>query len=174
MEIWKSVIGYEGRYEVSNLGRVRSLNRKTAHKNFVAYRKGKVMSQSLDKDGYLLLRLCNGRCLMKKVHRLVAMAFIPNPKNKPCINHIDNNPSNNHVNNLEWVTYKENSIYRDKQGRNGSWRRYRPVIQFTVDNKKIAEYKSIKSAVHETGIVTISDALKGRQHTAGGYIWEYK
>lgn len=174
MEDWKPVVGYEGRYEVSSLGRVRSLDRKTAHKAYTAYREGKMLCQSPDKDGYMLLRMCKGRCIIKRVHRLVAQAFIPNPENKPCINHIDNNPSNNNVENLEWVTYKENAAHRDKQGRNGADKRSRPVTQLTICGKKIADYNSIKEAMVTTKIKTIGDALKGRQHTAGGYKWEYK
>ena len=100
-EIWKDVVGYEGMYQVSNLGRVKSLR--------IRRHKDGIMTTKVRKNGYvfIFLRLNNKR-IWKSVHRLVAEAFILNPKNKPQIDHIDGNPSNNIVTNLRWVTAKEN------------------------------------------------------------------
>lgn len=107
-EIWKDVRGYEGYYKVSNLGRVRSNN--------------KILKSSLQKCGnycrYRVNLYLDGNIKMYKVHRLVAQAFIKNPLNKPQVNHKDNNPLNNKINNLEWVTNYENIIYCKNQRRN--------------------------------------------------------
>ena len=102
-EIWKPIKDFEGYYEVSNIGRVRSLNYKRTGKE-------KILTNIEDYKGYLEVVLTkNGKRKQFKVHRLVAEAFIPNPENKPCIDHINTIKSDNRVENLRWVTYKENS-----------------------------------------------------------------
>ena len=96
-EIWKDVVGYEGLYEVSSLGRVKSVKR------------NKILSQKHNWDGYLRIQLWrNNKNKYVSIHRLVAEAFIENPNTKPFINHIDGNKQNNKVDNLEWCTQKEN------------------------------------------------------------------
>lgn len=98
-EIWRDIDGYEGLYQVSNFGRVKSFHRSEEL----------ILTPAYDKDGYYVLVLKrNGSKQNVKVHRLVATAFIPNPDGKPQVNHIDGNPQNNHVDNLEWVTGHEN------------------------------------------------------------------
>lgn len=106
-EIWKSIAGYNGSYQVSNFGRVRSLPRKINH-NRKGLRNwdGRILSQESMSRGYK--RVMFGDRKRYLVHRLVAAAFIPNKENKPCVNHIDGNPQNNCVNNLDWCTYSEN------------------------------------------------------------------
>ena len=101
IEIWKPITDYVGYYEVSNLGNVRSIDRVIVMKNNMRRKiKSKTLSQSNDKDGYLQLQLNkNGNGKQFKVHRLVGEAFLPNPKNKPQINHIDGIKTNNHVKN---------------------------------------------------------------------------
>ena len=102
-EIWKPIKEFEGYYEVSNMGRVRSLNYKRTGKK-------KILKNIEDHKGYLEVGLTkNGKRKQFKVHRLVAEAFIPNPENKPCIDHINTVKNDNRVENLRWVTYKENS-----------------------------------------------------------------
>lgn len=111
-EIWKPIIGYEGFYEISNYGRVRSYYKKNGRtiSNIPRLLKGKV-----DKDGYIEYSLSNnGVQKFKRGHRLVMENFTSNPENKPQVNHIDGNKSNNHINNLEWVTQQENTLHAYK------------------------------------------------------------
>ena len=112
MELWKDVRGYEGIYQVSNLGNVKSLDREISFVRNgidVTYIKtGKQLSLVVGNHGYVICSLCGKTYL---VHRLVAQAFIPNDNNLPCINHKDENPLNNCVENLEWCTYKHNNEY---------------------------------------------------------------
>ncbi len=107
-EIWEDVEGYEGLYEVSNFGRVKS---------FAKSRKGRILTPSFEKTGYTRVILSKD-CDHKKfsIHRLVAMAFVPNPEDKPEVNHIDGNKLNNYFENLEWVTTSENQKHSLKIG----------------------------------------------------------
>ena len=108
-EIWKDVVGYEGLYQVSNIGNVRSLDKYDSGKKFWP---GRVMKLIVDKDGYLIVGLRKDRkSKLHKVHRLVAAAFIENPHNFPEVNHIDENKQNNYMENLEWCTTRYNVTY---------------------------------------------------------------
>jgi len=110
-EEWRSVVGYEGLYEVSNMGRVRSLKECRGKSNII-------LKHNIN-NGYSHIDLYkNSSRQHSKIHRLVAQAFIPNPENKYDVNHIDSNRSNNIISNLEWVTRKENMEHCIKMGRN--------------------------------------------------------
>ena len=119
LEEWKDIEEYEGMYQVSNYGNVKSLARQRRNSKGVYMQKEKLLSLTNTSTGYKKVELVkNGKKKSYKVHRLVAMAFIDNPENKPQVNHIDGNKTNNHVDNLEWVTSSENSIHAYKTGLN--------------------------------------------------------
>ena len=109
-EIWKDIVGYEGLYQVSNKGRIKALSRLRKNGRF---RKEYILKNHDYKDGYQKITLCDDSMRSKRffVHRLVAISFIDNPHNLPCVNHKDENPSNNDANNLEWCTRKYNNTY---------------------------------------------------------------
>jgi len=119
-EIWKDVIGYEGLYQVSNLGNVKSLDREVTPNNRVPYwRKGKMCKQSKSNLGYMIVGFTvNNVKVNKYVHRLVAEIFIDNINDYPQVNHIDCNKTNNKANNLEWCTNSQNHIHAVKNGLN--------------------------------------------------------
>ena len=137
-EIWKDIIGYEGLYQVSNFGRIKSL------------RQNRIMKSSPNEKGYLKIGLTKGKeYKTKKVHRLVAQAFIPNPENKLEINHINHIRNDNRVENLEWITRKDNMQGVKGGGCKGNNDKR---IALFVDGIKVAEYKSISQASKITGI----------------------
>ena len=109
MEEWKDIVGYEGLYQVSNLGNIKSFKR---------YIEGKLLIPKSDKDGYkeIGIRDITGKRTFKRIHRLVAEAFIPNPNKYKFINHKDNNPTNNTVDNIEWCSIEYNNKYRFTNG----------------------------------------------------------
>ena len=117
-EVWKDINGYEGCYQVSNLGRIKSLDRMTNNQYGEYFMKGRILKNSIIKEkGYCRVSLNNGNGkISKRVHRLVAEAFIPNPENKPEVNHKDGNKLNNCVSNLEWCTNKENIEHSIRTG----------------------------------------------------------
>ena len=149
-EIWKPVIGYEGLYEVSNLGRVRSVDRLVNYSNGqIHLHKGRILSPGVtDKLGYLQVALCNnGKIKHKMVYRLVAEAFIPNPDNLPQVNHKDENAFNNCVDNLEWCTIEYNINYGTRTQKaietnikNGHW----DPNMCGLDKKEYEKRKRIK------------------------------
>ena len=175
-EIWKSIKGYEGEYEVSSHGRVRSLNRLTWNGVSHWLKEGRVLTPRKTKTGYLRVQL-NGRDYY--IHRLVGETFIPNPDNKLTINHIDEDKSNNHVENLQWATQAENNAWSDRVERIAAKNRGKvinniPIAQFDLDGNFISVYNSALEASRMLGIdnSTISKAVKGRMKTAGGFKWE--
>lgn len=166
-EIWKPIKDYEGLYQVSNLGNVKSLDRKIKNKNL----KEKIKKFDKTKFGYLRVELNNnGKKKKYLVHRLVAQTFLDNPNNYPCINHKDENKNNNIVSNLEWCDYLYNNLYNNKNKKN--WVK---VKQLDKNNNIINIFESITEASKKTNIIQceISNCLHNRQKTAGGYYWQY-
>lgn len=136
-EIWKDVKGFEGLYRVSNTGKVLSLPRNGTN--------GSIRKQSIDKDGYKQIILFkDNKKYYKRVHRLVAEAFIPNLKEKPEINHLNNNRKDNRVENLEWCTNKENLEYSHKQKRQRI--NAKPIKAINKDLNLVLYFKSEREA----------------------------
>lgn len=161
-EIWKDVEGWEDRYMVSNIGRVYSKSKKT-------------MIKTRYVNGYESIGLNkNGKRVDTFVHRLVAKAFIPNPDNLPIINHKDENPSNNRVDNLEWCTYKYNNTYNDIHIRKAK-KTSRTVYQYDCDGNLISEFCSSKDASRVTGISNsnICDCCNGKLHITHNNVFSY-
>lgn len=159
MEIWKEIPGSGGKYQISNYGNVYSLINNVQLKGVN------------NGNGYLRVKL-NERLFY--IHRLVAMAFIPNPKGYKEINHKDENKLNNNADNLEWCSHKYNMIFgtRNKRAIDNT---KKSVIQYTMSDKYVCSYNSIVEAAGKMSISkgNIVSVLKGNRKSAGGYKWKY-
>lgn len=167
-EVWKDIEGYEGLYQVSNLGRVKRVTT------------GRILKSGKDKKGYLKVVLCkNNIKSAKTIHRLVAQAFIPNNENKPEVNHIDENKTNNMVSNLEWMTAKENSNHGTRNERVAkavSKTLSIPIIAINLKTGEYTDFCSAKECARQLGLNQshITNVLKGRRNQTGGYTFKYK
>lgn len=187
-EAWRDIEGYEGLYQVSNIGRVRSLDREVWNGNGWYTKKGQIMTPCKDRNGYLMVLLSkNGKTKRCLVHRLVAKAFIPNPENKPQIDHINTIRTKNEVWNLRWVTPKENNNNEITLKHFGEAQKGKTFSEET--RKKISEakwkkiicietgqvFKSVKEAGEIIGVfpTNISACCKGKRKTASGFHWKY-
>lgn len=155
-EIFKDIEGTDGKYQISNLGRVYNtkLNR---------FLKG-----GLSSSGYMRVVLTiEGKRVYKNIHRLIAEAFIPNPDNLPCINHINEEKTDNSIENLEWCTKEYNNTWGSKAYN---------ILQYDKKGNFIKEYQSRVYAAREVGVTpdAITLCCNGSQQTAAGYIWKYK
>jgi len=183
-EIWKDIAGYEGYYQVSNLGNVRSLDRKIDHGLYYSTVKGKSMPIRLNKKGYPKVALTKGTVFKQPfIHRLVCIAFVPNPENKPQVNHIDGNKLNNHVSNLEWVTNLENTRHSYKY-LNRAERMpkagpkhpsNRPVNQYDLNGNLLGTFYSATKAGKDLNLrlLGIARCARGERKTYAGFKWEY-
>ena len=180
-EVWRDIEGYEGKYAVSNLGRVKSLERIDSLGRLV---KEKILSPGNNGHGYLFVNLCrNGERKRYKVHRLVLSTFNPieNMENLDC-NHLDENKENNNLNNLEWVTHKENINHGTRNDRVGEKLRGKfntkkslPIAQLTLEGKLVKAYKSSYDAQRIGGFDpgNINKCCKGKLKTYKGYRFMY-
>ena len=184
-EIWKDIEGFEGRYQISNLGNVKSVR-------YGGNRGPRNLVPKVNNHGYEWVELFNkGEKKCIQIHRLVASAFIPNPRGCPIINHKDENPRNNRVDNLEWCDYEYNVRYTidkhkddldktryrygKKKGVFGAYKHSKPIAQ--VDNSgnviKIWDYAEQVYRVEHKSSYSIIQCCEGKRKTAYGYTWHY-
>ena len=183
-EIWKDVIGYEGLYQVSNRGRVKSLERLSTNGRCL---KGKIL-KTYKRNGYNRISLSkNGKNNWFSTHRLVAESFLNKldfkslldedrskiDLNKLEVNHIDENKSNNNIDNLEWCTSKYNNNYGNHK-QNVIDKIKKKVSQYDLNGNFIKMYDSINDASFDSNLTHhIGEVCQGKRKTAGGYIWKY-
>ena len=173
-EIWKDVVGYEGLYMVSNMGRIKSLNYNKTGKE-------KLLKGHIKRNGYIQYVLSNGKSKSILAHRLVAKAFIPNPNNLPEVNHINECKTDNRVENLEWCSKSYNSSWGTRTKRLSKRLTNRidlskPVLQFDLQGNFIKEWISSAEVKRQLGFDPshIRDCCKGILKTSRGYKWKFK
>lgn len=173
-EIWKPISGYEGLYEVSNLGNVRSLDYRCTGKTCL-------LMPRENGRGYLRVDLCkDGKQRHFPVHRLVAQAFIPNPLGKPTVNHKNEIKTDNSVDNLEWMTVSENNAYGTHPSRvisnllNCNNSRKVPLVAFTASGEFVGRFESQKEAAQKLGVNVgnISNVRSGKRSHTQGYVFK--
>lgn len=178
-EVWKDIQGYEGLYQVSNFGRVRSIDRYVPHGRLgKKFCKGCLMTPHQTNSGYLAVNLCKeNKYRSFDIHRLVAAAFVPvETSDAVQVNHKDENKHNNCADNLEWCSIVYNNMYGTKRERTNS-KIEKPVVQCDLEGNPMREYKSASAAEREIGgkfTGAISHCLSGKTKTAFGYKWIFK
>jgi hypothetical protein len=184
-ELWEPVKGYELLYEISNMGRVKILQKMVAYGRI---QEEMIAKLRLDKDGYVTFTASKNNVVKTlKVHRMVAIAFIPNPDSKPEVNHRFGIKIDNRATELEWSTTKENIVHNFKvlNRKRPNWMRgvvgklnkqSRPVIQMDMSGKNIKEWESMNMVYPVLGIHagSISACCRGLCHQSGGFKWKYK
>lgn len=192
-EIWRDISGYEGLYQISNLGRVKSFNRYIVKNNGVKeLRKGRILKSVLLSTGYFCVTLCKDNYhKIYSIHRLIAETFIPNPDNLPQVDHINTIRNDNRIENLRWVDSKgQMNNYLTKQHCSDSQKAEKaywygikgkehpcskPILQLSKKQEIINQFVSAVDAENKTGISrkAICRCLKGYCNTSGGYMWQY-
>ena len=148
----KDIAGYEGIYGITSCGKVWSYKRK------------KFLTPGVNNKGYLYVNLCkDGKVKKYKIHRLVAEAYLPNPNNLPQVDHIDGNKMHNYLNNLQWITNRDNCRKSNNK----------PILQYDLDGNFIREWECAYDVGKEVNTGNIN-CHKGRTKTAYGFIWKYK
>lgn len=176
-EVWKPVVGFEGLYEVSNLGNVASLFDNYQRRRAIPL----MLRQSTDAGGYLYVNVYKNKIAKKiKVHRLVAQAFIPNPENKKCVNHFNAIRTDNRVENLEWVTHKENvhhTWYVMKRGNPPKGKtfecNFKKVAKYSLDGVLLDVYQSVKEAAEKNNLYATSISfVTDKNRRCGKFRWK--
>lgn len=166
MEKWKDIEGYEGLYQISNLGRVKSLGNGKSNNS-----KEKILKCGKSKQGYIFVSLSKkGKKKNYLIHRLVAQAFIDNPDNLPEVNHINEDKTNNCVDNLEYCNRTYNINYGTRTEKT-----QKPILQFTKEGKFVKKWDGIREVERELGFSHshISKCCKGKCKSVGGFKWCY-
>lgn len=184
-ELWKDIPGYEGIYQASTYGRIRSIDRSIKQGNGIRKLYGKIISQYKGRGGYMRLLLHNGRPKNHRVHRLIAITFVKNPYNKYDVNHKNGIKTDNRPENLEFVTKSENTRHLfdvlgfkskggPKKGKDNL--RSKPVLQYTIDGKFVARYYCTSEIKNKLAINTshISSCCLGKRKSSHGFIWRYE
>ena len=174
-EEWRDVAGYEGLYQVSSEGRVKSLERKVPKGYGERTVKERILKPKTNRYGYLIVGLyASGKRKMFFVHRLVCQAFHDNPENKLDVNHINENKTDNRACNLEWSTRKENCNHGTRNVRMAI-AKSRPIAQYTLNGKLLKVWPSAKEVGSQTGFSrgNICKAANGNYKQAYGFIWRY-
>lgn len=163
-EVWRDIPGYEGLYQASTYGRIKNKKSK------------KVLQGYKEKQGYITVNLDKPR----RVHRMVAITFLPNPNNFPQVNHIDEDKTNNNVVNLEWCTAKYNLSYGTAHERSVATKIIecklgKPIIGISKEGKIEKKYRSVREASRDIkkNSSSIFNCLSGKKKTCGGYFWKY-
>lgn len=178
MEVWKDATGFEGIYQVSNFGRIKKIRTWRGNKYKNKYINCEtILKGSIQNNGYISISYRGKHYLL---HRIIATTFIPNPKNKPQVNHKDGNKLNNSVNNLEWVTNKENAAHARKHGlltardKISAIKNSKKVRQLSLDGQLIKEWSSASVASRTLGIDSsaIRKCCRHQRNKCGGYMWE--
>lgn len=165
IEEWMDVIGTNGMYRVSDQGNIYSLYRR------------RIIKGSYDKNGYLSVALAiDKKVKYMRLHRVVAMAFIPNPYGLPCVNHINEVKDDNRATNLEWITHKDNDNHGTRNERMSQTKKVNPVLQYDRAGNFIREWAGVKDVHLAIGVNrnSIRECCRGNQTHAGGYIWRFK
>ena len=191
--MWKEVPNCDGLYLANEKGQIKSKDRPRRHfsikeDNCFYNRKGIILKPILDISGYYRVTITfkNHKQKVFPVHRLIAQTFIPNPENKPQVNHKDGNKTNNNVENLEWVTAQENIVHAFENGLNkGSkpWlgktgaehNKSKPIIRCDLNWDELEEFPSVTEASKRYGNLShISACARGERKTCGGFRWKYR
>lgn len=176
-EIWKPIKGYEGQYEASNTGYIKSIERDVLGKDGKKYhRKERILKTWVDRGGYLRVSLYDKKIKKKscKVHRLIGLTFLSPVKGKDEINHIDEDKTNNAVWNLEWCTHKENNNHGTRLARIAK-ANSKPVGQYTIDGKLVKTWESTMEVERKLGFNSsgVSRVARGERKMMYGYVWKY-
>lgn len=183
-ERWHDIFGYEGFYQISDHGRVKSLARtRKGAKNGICKVSERIMKPHTDKYGYLVIALSkNGKMKYFTIHRLVALMYRPNvfPMFTDQVNHIDGNKLNNHYTNLEWCSHEYNQREAVRLGLKGG-KPYKarvdskPIFKIDKTGKIVKRYDSLAEATRDSGFLktAIQNCLKGRSASSGGFLWKY-
>lgn len=171
-EIWEQCPDYNF-VEVSNQGKVRTKDRTVTRRDGrKLHYKGRILKQQLNNKGYMYVRICvNGKTTTLLVHRLVAVTFLPNPDNLPEVNHKDNDPTNNRLDNLEWCTHKYNDDYKKNFGTSQAELFGKPVFAVNLKTGKILRFETQHEASRQLGVDVrkVNNVVKGKRIQTGGW-----
>jgi hypothetical protein len=174
-EVWKDILGYEGLYQVSSLGRVKSCDRYVNHylgKRLIGEH---ILRQTNNSNYYTITLAKENRKKTKRVHRLVALHFIKNDENYLEVNHIDGNSLNNNVNNLEWCNRSQNQLHAYKIGLQKPFNE-KPILMIDKNGNILSRFNSLIEAENETGLChsNIAKVCNNKRNHVGGYYFKYE